>query len=88
MGLPRDLGSVNDEMRLGMTEGRYKSVVQNRGGVVETLTYDSRRDLSVSLYGIVELADKELPCGMGTYRSPYAVVTPDPGTQVTHQSSS
>ena len=88
MGLPRgNLGSVNDELRLGMTDGTYKQVVKDRGGQVETLTYDSRRDLSVSLYGIVELPDKELPGGMGSYRSPYAVQTPEPGIQVTHQPS-
>jgi hypothetical protein len=82
MALPREIGSVNDELRLGATDGTYKQVVKDRGGVVETATYEHRRDLSVAVYGIVELADKELPAEMGTFRSPYAVKTPSPGILV------
>lgn len=79
-------GSVNTELRLGATDGTFKQVAKDRGGDVETATYDARRDLSVSLYGIVELADKQVPGTIGeSFRSPYAVVTPEPGLQVTHQ---
>jgi hypothetical protein len=68
-----EIGSVSDELRLGATDGSFKQVVKDRSGVVETATYDSRRDLSVPVYGIVEVPDKELPAAMGTFRSPYAV---------------
>lgn len=89
MALPHgNIGSVNDELYLGATDGTYKQVAKDRGGQVETATYDARRDLSVTLYGVVELADKNVPGTIGaSHRSPYAVVTPDPGIQVTHQSS-
>lgn len=81
-------GSVNDELRLGATDGTYKQVSKDRGGEVETATYDDRRDLSVSLYGIVELADKQVPGMIGeSFRSPYVVQTPNPGLQITEQSS-
>lgn len=85
MGKPQNTGSCNDELRLGAVDGTYKQVVKDRGGVVETATYLSRRDLSVAVYGITELADKELPDGSGSYRSPYAVVTPTPGILVSNQ---
>jgi hypothetical protein len=89
MALPSNIGSVNAELKQGAIDGTYKQVVKDRGGVVETLTYSQgRRDLSVSLYGIVEQADKSVPGTIGeSFRSPYAVVTPDPGIQVTHQPS-
>jgi hypothetical protein len=88
MGLPRNnLGSCSDDFKLGSVEGSYKTVVKDRGGVVETLTGDSRRDLSVEAYGIVEKLDKELPSGRGLFRSPYATGTPAPGIQVTSQPS-
>lgn len=81
-------GSVNDELRLGAVDGTYKQVVKDRGGDVETATYGARRDLSVGLYGIVELADKNVPGTIGeSHRSPYAVTTPNPGLQITEQSS-
>lgn len=86
MALPAELGSCTSDFKLGSVDGSYKQVVKDRGGVVETLTYEARKDLSVSLYGIVECADKETPMS-GPYRSPYAVRTPDPGIQVTHQSA-
>jgi hypothetical protein len=82
----QDNGSVNTDFALGSIDGSYKQVVKDRGGQVETATYDRRRDLSVALYGIVELADKETPTN-GTFRSPYAVVTPEPGILVTRQPS-
>ena len=77
MALPRELGSANEDFKLGSIDGSYKQVVKDRGGVVENGTYAARKDLSVKGYGIVECPDKELPCG-GTFRSPYTVVTPDP----------
>lgn len=87
MALPAELGSVNEDFKLGSIDGSYKQTVKDRGGVVETLTYDSRRNLSVEAYGIVEKLDKELPSGRGLFRSPYATGTPTPGIQVTSQPS-
>lgn len=62
--------SVNTELRQGMTDGSYKQVVKDRGGEVEEGAYDSRRDLSVPVYGIVESLDKELPAGNGQLQVP------------------
>lgn len=39
--------SANTELAQGATDGSYKQVVKDRGGVVEMATYDSHRDLSV-----------------------------------------
>lgn len=80
--------SANGELWLGATDGSFKQVVKDRGGVVEAGTYDSRRDLSVAIFGIVEALDKELPAAMvsgGSFRSPYAVKTPAPGILVSDQ---
>ena len=79
-------GSVNAALRSGMTDGSYKQVVKDRGGLVEAATYDSRRCLSVPVYGVVELADKELPAALGPFLSPYAAETPTPGILVSDQS--
>jgi hypothetical protein len=65
MARPR---SVNDALRLGVTDGTWKQVVKDRGGLVETGTYDSRRDLSVAVFGIAESRDKEVPAVLGTFR--------------------
>lgn len=90
MALPRDMiGSVNSELRQGATDGTYKQVVKDRGGIVETATYDARRDLSISLYGITECADKSVPGTLGeSYRGPYTVRTPNPGQLITEQNAS
>jgi hypothetical protein len=86
MALPREIGSINTELRLGAVDGSYKQVVKDRGGVVEGGTYDSRRDLSVAVYGIVEAPEKKLPTAIGgTFKSPYAVQTPTPGVLVSDQ---
>jgi len=70
--------SCNRELAQGMADGTYKEVVRDRGGDVETTTWDARRDLSVKGYGIVEKAEKEMPDGIGPVRTPYAVPTEDP----------
>lgn len=70
--------SCNRELAEGMTDGTYKKVVTDRGGVVETGTWEARKDLSVKGFGIVEKAEKELPDVIGPVRTPYAVDTPDP----------
>lgn len=70
--------SVNRELDEGMTDGTYKKVVQNRGGIVEAATWLARKNLSVKLYGVVEAPRKMLPDGSGTVETPYTVETPNP----------
>ena len=78
--------SVNVELRQGAIDGSYKQVVKDRGGSgLETGTYDSRRELSVAVYGIVEKPEKECPDMVGPIRTPYTVDTPSPGILVSNQ---
>lgn len=55
------------ELAEGATDGTYKKVVRDRGGVVEATTYEQRQDLSDTWFGIHETALKNL--GDGTRRS-------------------
>lgn len=50
--------SMNADLHEGTTDGSYKKVVYDRGGVVEHATWDARRDLLDSWYGIHEKAVK------------------------------
>jgi len=77
--------SANTDLAMGMTDGTFKQVVKDRGGQVDTATWESRKQLSVALYGIVELPGKTCPDGVGPVRSPYAVDTPQPGILVSDQ---
>ena len=76
MAYPR-LRSCNNELDQGMTDGSYKMVVKDRGGVVEPLTYENRRDLTDGWYGIHEAPVKMTPDGMRV-RTPYCVSAPEP----------
>lgn len=68
-------GSQNANLCEGATDGVYKKVVQNRGGVVERTTYASRAALSDHWYGIHEAAVKDI--GDGTmHATPDFVATP------------
>lgn len=51
-GIPQR--SMNSELLEGATDGKFKKVVQNRGGTVETDTYESRESLDDVWYGIHE----------------------------------
>lgn len=51
------------ELAEGMSDGKYKKVIQDRGGVVEDSTYQDRKDLSDAFYGIHEASEKVLPDG-------------------------
>lgn len=62
--------SQNAELAEGATDSKYKKVVVDRGGSVDTATWESRRDLSQRDYGIQEAKVKAL--GDGTLH-----VTPD-----------
>jgi hypothetical protein len=74
MAYPRTR-SVNAELDEGATDGKYRKVVMDRGGVVEPATYDSRRHLSDTWHGIHEQGVKIRPDGRAC-ATPYAVATP------------
>lgn len=46
--------SMNADLHEGATDGKYKKVVQNRGGLVEGATWAERADLNDHWYGIHE----------------------------------
>lgn len=56
-------GGMNANLAEGMTDGKYKKVVMNRGGEVETGTIRSRLDLADTWFGIHEENTKVLPDG-------------------------
>lgn len=66
--------SMNSDLELGMVDGKYKQVVKDRGGVVETSTYESRECLNDTWYGIHEAKTFHTP-DCGDTRSPYACDT-------------
>ena len=53
--------SVNAELAEGMSDGKYKKVIRDRGGVVESATHLSREDLADIWYGIHETPGKVSP---------------------------
>lgn len=55
---------MNAEISEGMTDGKYKKVTPNRGGVVERGTYEERADLDDWFYGIHEKQVKVTPDGL------------------------
>ncbi len=54
----------------GLSDGKYKKIEMDRGGIVAPETWEARRDLSKSKYDIAEAKSKVL--GDGTIH-----VTPD-----------
>ena len=56
--------SMNAELSEGMTDGKYKKVVRDRGGVVEASTYTERADLNDRYFGIHEKQVKVAPDGL------------------------
>jgi len=62
--------SMNHDLEEGMSDGKYKKIVANRGGIVEKdLFYTSRHDLNDLWYGIHEDMVKILPDGTVDQRS-------------------
>ena len=61
--------------REGMTDGKYRKVIMDRGGVVEAATHASRADLTDGWYGIHEAQSKMTPDNMRV-RTPYCIGTP------------
>jgi len=67
--------SMNAELSEGMTDGKFKKVVQDRGGFVEPATYASRSELHDIWYGIHEEPNKMRPDNK-IVRTPNFVSTP------------
>lgn len=63
MAYPQPVRSLNGDLHEGMTDGKYKKIRSNRGGVCEDETYRDRSDLNDIWYGIHECPDKVLPDG-------------------------
>lgn len=60
---PKSRG-MNNALSEGSTDGKYKKVVTDRDGVVETLTYEERADLNDQWFGIHEKRVKVTPDGL------------------------
>lgn len=67
--------SANAELNEGMTDGKYKKVINDRGGLVEPTTYLVRKDLADIWYGIHEEPGKVLPDALHQ-KTPNFVATP------------
>jgi hypothetical protein len=73
--MPGYTRSMNADLHEGATDGKYKKVVQNRGGVVEGATWAEREDLYDPWYGIHEIQPKVVPSNGSAYTPDY-VPTP------------
>lgn len=67
--------SVNAELNEGATDGKYKKVINNRGGAVEHTSQFDRDDLKDVWYGIHETPVKIRPDSK-TVRTPNYIYTP------------
>lgn len=63
MSYPRTR-SMNGDLAEGLTDGKYKKVVNDRGGVVEGTTQNARHDLHDIYFGIHETPVKIAPDGL------------------------
>lgn len=66
--------SMNADLAEGMSDGCYKKIVTDRANAERT-TYDARRDLNDTWFGIHEAAVKHLPDGT-THITPDFVTSP------------
>lgn len=66
----------NAELAEGMSDGKYKKVITDRGGVVEDSAFQDRRDLSDAFYGIHEASSKVLPDGTVHRTEDYRATAP------------
>ena len=54
--------SMNHDLEEGMSDGKYKKIAPNRGGITEKeLAYAEREDLYDMHYGVHETPAKRLP---------------------------
>jgi hypothetical protein len=70
--------SVNDELEAGATDGKYRKVINDRGGVVEHIFTSDRECLTGAFYGIHEAGQMRVPGGDRSCRNPYGVSLPEP----------
>jgi hypothetical protein len=66
---------MSEELFEGMTDNKYKKVVEDRGGEVDMATYVNRESLDDTWYGIHERKLKALPDGR-VHVTPDYVATP------------
>ena len=70
---------MSADLHEGMTDGKYKKILMNRGGVTEgKLFYEIREPMYDMWYGIHEAPEKCLPDGTAA-RTPYFVPNDRPG---------
>lgn len=55
--------SMNADLNEGATDGKYKKVVQERGGVVDPATEMNRAQLDDAYFGVHEIQPKVRPDG-------------------------
>lgn len=68
--------SMNAELNEGLTDGKYKKVINNRGGVVEGTTQRARTDLLDVWHGIHEEPIKVRPDGVAARTPNYVATAP------------
>lgn len=72
--------SMNGDLNEGATDGKYKKVINDRGGRVGATTYAERRDLNDNWFGIHETPDKVIPGRDSIAVTPnYVPTAPTPG---------
>lgn len=71
--------SQNAELAEGMSDGKYKKIVTDRGGNVDPATYADRRDLSDAHFGIHEARTKVLGDGTVHTTPDYVATAPAMG---------
>ena len=75
MAYPASRSCVN-ELNQGMTDGTYKQVNRDRGGVIEPTTLAARDELNDVYYGIHEIAVKDTPDGLKAATPTFAATRP------------
>jgi len=71
--------SCNRELEAGATDGKYRKVINDRGGDVERTFVANREDLVNGFYGIHETSVMQVPGRPNRpCTNPYGVVTPMP----------
>ena len=63
MAYPQSRG-MNDALSEGSTDGKYKKIVANRDGVIDSATAENRADLDDNWFGVHEKQVKVAPDGL------------------------
>jgi hypothetical protein len=67
--------SANSDLNAGSTDGKYRKINADRGGIVEDTTSNARRDLTDGWYGLHEAPVMVTPDNRHV-SNPYAVTMP------------